>query len=112
FDTGADRILGAEAAEIGADTSLHHSYTLGIGLAGRHAEIGPYLRQVLLGNTEQIDALAAGDLHHPDVILLRDIGDAPQLGGRGHPAANSRHHRKRAVALDVGVDAIVDEARR
>ena len=68
--------------------------------------------QVRLLDAEQIDALAAGDLHHRHVVLVGDVGDAAQLVGRRHAAANARNHRERAVLLDVGVDAIVDEARR
>ena len=63
-------------------------------------------------HAEQIDALAAGDLHHRHVVFFGDVGDAPQFGGRGHAAAHARDDGERAVLLDVGVDAIVDEARR
>ncbi len=112
FDAGAGGILHAEAAELGAHAGLHHAHALGVGLAGRHAEIRPDLRQIGLLDAEQIDALAAGDLHHRHVVLVRDVGDAAQFVGRGHAAAHARDHGKRAVLLNVGVDAVVDEARR
>ena len=46
FDAGAGRVLHAEAAELRADAGLHHADALGVRLAGRHAEVGPDLRQV------------------------------------------------------------------
>jgi hypothetical protein len=59
LDAGADRILRAEAAEIGADASFHHADALGISLSGRHSEVGPDFREIGLGDAEQVDALAA-----------------------------------------------------
>jgi hypothetical protein len=46
------------------------------------------------------------------LILVGDIGNAPQLIRRRHAAADARNDRERAVLLDVGVHAIVDEACR
>ena len=45
------------------------------------------------------------------LVLVRDVGDAAQLGRRGHAAVDARHDAEGAVLLDVGVDAVVDEAR-
>ncbi len=46
------------------------------------------------------------------LVLVGDVGDAAELIRRGHAAVDPRNHRERAVLLDVGVDAIVDEPRR
>jgi hypothetical protein len=61
--------------------------TLRVRLARRHPEIGPDLRQVALLHAQQVDALRAGDLDHPGVVLFGDIGDLAQFGGRGDAAA-------------------------
>ena len=81
LNTGADRILHAEAAEVGAHTGLHHAHALGVGLPGWHPQIRPYLRQVGLVDPKQINALAAGNLHHAHLIFIGNIGDAAQLFG-------------------------------
>ena len=112
LDAHGGGILRPEPAEVGADAGLHHAHALGIGLAGRHVEIGPDLRQIFLLHAEQVDALAAGDLHHRHVVLVRHVGDAPQLGGARHAAADARDDRERSVLLNVGVHAVVDEACR
>ena len=70
------------------------------------------LRQIRFLHAQQIDALAAGDLHHRHVVLLGDVGDLPKLRRRRHAAANARDDRERAVLLDIGVYAVVDEASR
>ena len=62
-------------------------------------------------HAEQVDALAAGHLHRRDVELVDHVGDGAQFGRRGHAAPHARHDRIGAVLLDVGVDALVDEAR-
>ena len=46
------------------------------------------------------------------LVLVGDVGDAAELVRRRHAAADARDDRERAVLLDVGVHAIVDEARR
>jgi hypothetical protein len=81
----------AEAAEVGAHAGLHHADALRVGLAGRHVEVRPYLRQVFLLHPEEIDSLAAGDLHHGHVVLVRHVGDAAQLGRARHAAVDTRH---------------------
>src|ERR1051326_8067178 len=74
LDPGVNRVLHAEPAELGPDAGLHHADALRIRLSGRHAEIRPDLRQIALPDAEQVDALAARDLHHAHVVLLRDVG--------------------------------------
>ena len=108
------RILRAEAAPVGADAGLHRAQALGVGVAGDEAglaEIGPDRRQVFLLDAEHVDALAAGDLDRRDLELVDDVGDGAQFVGVGHAAPHARHDRIGAVLLDVGVDALVDEAR-
>src|SRR5690606_34359819 len=103
-------VLGAEAAELAAHAGLHRADRLAVGVARLHPEVAPDIDQVLLAHAQQVDALAAGDLDHRHRVLVGDIGDAAQLGGVGHAALHLRDHRKRAVLLDVGVRALVDEA--
>ena len=45
------------------------------------------------------------------LVLLRRIGDGAQFIRRGQATPHPRHHRVGAVLLDVGVRALVDEAR-
>ena len=97
-----------------ADAGLHRAQALGVGVAGHHAglvQVGPDRGQILLLDAEQVDALAAGDLDGRDLELVGDVGDGAQFARRGDAAPHARHHRIGAVLLDVGVDALVDEAR-
>ncbi len=107
-------ILGAEAAPFATDAGLHGAKPLGIGMA-RHkpglVEVAPHGGQVFLLHAQQVDALAAGHLDGRDVELLRHGGDGVQFGRRGHAAPHARHHAVGAVLLDIGVHALVDEAR-
>jgi hypothetical protein len=57
----------------------------------RHGEIFPDCGQILLAHAQQIDALATGDLHGGNAVLVDDIGNAPQLGAVGHAAPHARH---------------------
>ena len=107
----ADRVAEAEAAELRADAGLHRAHGLRVRVPGRHAEVAPDLGQVLLADAEQVQPLAAGDLHERHLVLVGDVGDPAQLVGRAHAAVHPRHDRERAVLLDVRVDAVVDEAR-
>ena len=66
----------AEAAEVGADAALAGAVALAPGIARRHAELAPDGRELVLGNTHEINALAAGKLHQWHLVLLGDIGDA------------------------------------
>ena len=45
------------------------------------------------------------------LVLVGDVGDAAQLRRRRHAAVDARDDAERAVLLDVGVDAVVDEPR-
>ncbi len=45
-------------------------------------EIGPHAGQVLLGDAQHVDALAAGDLHRRDLVLVDDVGDGAQFAWR------------------------------
>src|SRR5262249_15356661 len=112
LDAGADRILHAEAAEVGAHAGLHHAHALGIGLTRWHSQIGPYFWQVRFIDTQQIDALASRDFHHTHVVFVGDISDAAQFFRRGHSATNTGNDREGTVSLDVGMHAVVDKARR
>src|SRR5690606_21147057 len=116
FDADAEpgRILRAEAAPFGADAGLHRPEPLRVGMTGheaRLAQLGPDRRQVLLLHAQHVDALAAGDLHHRDVELFHHIRDGPQLLRARHAAPHTRDNGIGAVLLDVGVHALVDEAR-
>ena len=87
---------------------------LGVGVAGDHAgalRSAQTRGQVLLLDAQQVDALAAGDLDGRDRELVDHVGDGAQLARRRHAAPHARHDRVGAVLLDVGVDALVDEAR-
>src|SRR3954469_11209412 len=111
LDADGDRVAQAEAAEVGADAGLDRPHRLGVGVARRHAELLPDGRELLLAHAEQVDALAAGHLDQRHLVAFGDVGDPPQLGGRGHAAAHPRHDAEGPVALDVRVHAVVDEAR-
>src|SRR5690606_20706745 len=110
FDPHPGAVLGAEAAELAAHAGLHRADRLAVGVAGLHAQVAPDIDQVLLLHSQQVDALAAGDLDHAHLVLLGHVGDAAQLRRTGHAALHLRHHREGAVLLDVGVGALVDEA--
>ena len=73
---------------------------LGVGVAGDHAggvEVGPDGRQVLLLDAQQVDALAAGDLHRRNVELVDHIGDGAQFRWRWsrRPTCAARPNRCR-----------------
>ena len=77
------------AAEVGAYAGFARSERLGVGVARRHIQIAPHVRQVLFGYAENVYALSAGNLDHAGVVLLGDVGDAAQLCGRGDAAVHS-----------------------
>ena len=112
FNACTRGILHAEAAEIRTDTGLHHAHALCVRLARRHAEIGPNSWQVRFLDAEEIDALTSGNFHHRHVVFFGDVRDAAQLFRRGDTAPHARNHRKCSIFLNVGVHAVVDEARR
>ena len=105
-----NRIADAVAAEVGAHAALAGAEGFRVGVAARHPQVFPHARQVFLLDAQQVDPLAAGDLDHRHVVLDGHLGDAHELVGRRHAGVNARDHRERPVLLDVGVNAIVDEA--
>ena len=114
LDPEPGRILRAEPAPFRADAGLHRAQSLAIGVTRDHAglvEIAPYRRQVFLLDAQKVDALPARHLHGRDLELVRDIGNRAQLARRRHAAPHARHHGEGAVLLDIGVNALVDEAR-
>jgi hypothetical protein len=111
LDAHVHRQLRAEAAMLGADAGLDGADRLAVGVPGWHVEILPDADQVFLADAEQVDALAAGHLDRRHLVLLGDVGDAPQLGRGGQPTPHPRHDRVGSVLLDVGVRTFVDQAR-
>ncbi len=110
LDPEPDRVADPEAAEVGADAGLHGADGLRVGVARGHAEVAPDVRELLLRDPEQVDPLAAGDLDHPDVVLVGYLGDPAELIRGDDATVDARDDRERAVVLDVRVDAVVDEA--
>ncbi len=104
-------IANAEAAKVGPDTALASPITFPIGMAGRHAQIAPDVREIIFLDSEQIDPLAAGQLDHRHLILLGHVRNSTQLGGTGDAACHLRHDGKRTIFLDIGVNAFIDETR-
>ncbi len=111
FDGDAQRggVAEPEAAEVAADTGFHGPHALAVGVPGWHVQVAPHLGQVFLPDTEQVDALSAGHFHQGDAVLVGDVRDPPELVGGGDTALHLRYHGERAVALDVGMHAVVDE---
>ena len=89
-DAHLRRVLRAEAAELAAG-SLHGADGFAVRVTGGHVQVFPDARQVFLADTQQVDALAAGDLDHRHLVLVRHVGDASQLGGMVTPP-HPRHH--------------------
>src|SRR5262249_8119137 len=112
LNSRTDGILNAEPAELRAHAGLHHAHALGVRLTRGHAQLFPDLRQVFFFDSQQIDALASGDFHHRDLVFFGDIGDLAQLRRRSDASAHARHHAERAIVLNIGVHAVVDEPRR
>ena len=104
-----DRVLDAVAAPGAAHARFDRAQRLAVGVPRFEAvghELGPDRRQLLEPGAEHVDALAAGDLGvQPE--LLRDAAERDQLIGCDLAGREARHHRVRAVALDVGEKAIV-----
>jgi len=48
-------------------------------VARGHLQIGPNTRKIVLFNPEQVDPLAAGDLHHRHRVFLGDIRDTAKF---------------------------------
>ena len=90
LDPDAHRVAEPEAAEVGADARLDRAHRLGVGVAGRHVELLPDRRELLLADAEQVDPLAAGDLDQRHLVAVGDVGDPAQLVGGGDAAADAR----------------------
>src|SRR5262249_1996822 len=80
-DAEAGRVAETVAAEITSDTGLASAKSFGVGVSARHSQVLPNGRQVLLGDSQQINSLAAGDLDHAGAVLLGNICQPPQLAG-------------------------------
>ena len=104
-------VAHAEPAELRAHAALAGAIALAVSMARRHVEIAPHLRQVIFLNAQQIDPLAAGQLHHRHVVFVRHVRNAPQLVGSRDAAGHLRNDRERSVLLNIGVNAFIDEAR-
>src|ERR1051325_2171660 len=110
FDTRFRGILHAEAAEVSADAGFHHAHAFGVRLAAGHAKVCPNVWQIRFLHAEKIDALAACYFDHRNFVFFGDIGDAAELFSGSDAAAHARYDGKRAVFLNVGVNAVVDVA--
>jgi hypothetical protein len=110
LDADCDRVTEPEPAELRADARLDRADSLGIGVSGRHSEVLPDRRELFLADAEQIDPLTARDLDHGQLVLVRGVGDPPQLVWGHDAATDARNDAERAVVLNVRVDAIVDVA--
>src|SRR5262249_19111293 len=95
----ADRAAYAVAAQIGAYAALARAEGLGIGVSARHPEVLPDAGEVLLLDAQQIQPLASRDLDHGNLVLLRDLRDAPELRRRRHARVDARDHGERTVLL-------------
>src|SRR5262249_510242 len=62
--------------------------------------------------SQQIDALAPGHFHHANAIFLGNVRDAAQFGRGRDATTHPWNHREASIPLNVGMHAIVDEARR
>ncbi len=114
LDAQPRRILRAEPAPFRSNAGFNSPQRLGIGMAADHTcsvQIGPDSGQILLLDAEDIEPLAASHLHHTRPELIDHIGNSPQFTRIGDAAPHARHHRVGAVLLDIGVHALVDEAR-
>src|SRR5580692_6523315 len=106
----AHAVAQTEAAVVGADAALAGAVALRPSVAGGHAEVAPYSGQILLGDSDQIDALAPRQLDEGHGVLVRDGGDSPQVLRRTDSSGDLRDDGEGAVFLDVAVYAVVDEA--
>lgn len=105
----ADRIADAVSAPGRAHAALDRPQRLGVCVAGlepRGAQLGPYLRQVLLPRAKQVDALTARDFR-VQVVLLCDAPDGEEPRGSDFAAGDARDDRVGAVALDVAQVPVV-----
>ena len=80
-------------------------------MPGWHVKVAPDIGQLVFLQAQKVDALASCDLHHRHFVLLGDIGNPAEFGGRDDDDEYSWDDAERAVFLDVGVYAVVDEPR-
>ena len=96
------------------DAGLHRAQRLGVGVARDHAGM---LRSAQTAGRSSFFT-PSRSMRWPPVTLTvgilylsTDVGDARAARRRGLAAPHARHDRVGAVLLDVGVRALVDEAR-
>ena len=77
----------------------------------RPTEVGPDSGQIFFDDAKHVDALAAGDFDSGNVELVNDVSDSAQFLGTSHATPHARHNRVGAILLNVGMHALVDEAR-
>src|SRR5579875_1996708 len=107
LDRQAGAITDAEATKICSNAAFAGSISFAISVPGRNTQVAPDAREVVLFDTQQIDALAAGELHHGHAVLLGDVCNAAQLGGSCHAAGHLRDNRECAVSLDIGMHPFI-----
>src|SRR5690606_23504552 len=101
LDRESDAVLHTVAAPRRPDAALHRAQCLAVGVTGFEAgvdELSPDERQLMHLRTEQVDALAAGDLG-VQTVLLGDRTDRDELVGCDLAAGHARHDGVRAVLL-------------
>src|SRR5262249_39501996 len=108
-DGETDGILHTVSAPRRADAALDRAQRLAVSVAALKAgvdQLFPDVRQMVDGRTEQVDALAAGDLC-VQPVLFRHAAQHDELVRRDFAARHARHHRVTAAALEIGQKAIV-----
>ena len=107
-------VLHAIATPGAADAGFHRAGGLAVGVAGLEAggdQLAPDVRQFMQLGTEEVDALAAGDLGI-EVVALADLTDGDQLVRRDFAAGDARHHGIGAVLLHVGHEGVIGVLQR
>ncbi len=105
----AHAVAHAVPTPCAADAALDGAQRLGVGVAALHAALDeppPDGDQVLLLGPEHVNALPAGDLG-VQVVLPGDLADDDQVLGQDLAGRHPRHHRVRAVPLDVAQVPVV-----
>ena len=83
-------------------------------MAGDHArriQICPYGWEVFFLHAQHVDALPACIFHRRNIELVHNVCNRSQLTCCGHAAPSARYDRISPVFLNIGVDALIDEAR-
>src|SRR5690606_22851115 len=109
IDGELDAVLHAIAAPGATDAAFHRAHRFAVGLTGFKTRIHQTLpdgRQLVQLGTEQVDALAAGDLGvEPEVA--GHLAQDDEFLRRDFTAGNARHHGEGAVFLHVGQVGVV-----